>query len=101
MAVLQQIWNGETILSEDRNRHKLDVDTFIEKCAGRNVILSDAASQGSGMYTLKVTHTRPEADFNIIYQDLRSGDKENDARKRLQLSHIDLKPNEQYFYVGG
>ena len=101
MAVLQQIWNGETILSEDRNRHKLDVDTFIEKCAGRNVILSDAASQGSGMYTLKVTHTRPEADFNIIYQDLRSGDKENDARKRLQLSHIELKPNEQYFYVGG
>ena len=101
-CILKQIWNGNIVESDDRDRHKLFVDEFIKLFPNDGKITIDLTSKlGNGLSLVKVTSPIPNVSFNILYQDLRSGDKDGDARKRLQVSKVMLNENEQYFYVAG
>ena len=102
MANLQQIWNGEIITSDDRERHKFWANDFVELarlCYG--VTCHEPKSCGNGMYLIAVETSLSNTSFNILYQDLRSGHLEGDARKRLQVSHVSIDPHKKCYYVGG
>lgn len=102
MEILQQIWHGNIEMSDNRDRHKLNADDFcnlLRRCA--NTTVEQPESLGLGLYVIGVKTRTPDTAFNIIYQDLRSGDKYKDDRKRLQVQRVDLRTNKQYFYVGG
>ena len=97
----KQIWNGEEIMSEERDRFKLSKDEFIEifKSSDLIEVLVEKDSL-NGIYDLVVKYKVLSDEVHILYQDLRSGDKDEDSRKRFQLTERVLEEC-QYFYVGG
>jgi hypothetical protein len=102
MEQVQQVWYGSVVLSDDRGRHKLNAEDFmkeIEVCS--SIKAQSPVKYHSGLSAIKMHSDRFSAGFNVLYQDLRSGDKAGDKRKRLQVSKVSLKSNEQYFYVTG
>ena len=97
----KQIWNGEEIMSEERDKFKLSKDEFIEifKSSDLIEVLVEKDSL-NGIYDLVVKYKVLSDEVHILYQDLRSGDKDEDSRKRFQLTERVLEEC-QYFYVGG
>ncbi len=101
-TALKQIWNGSIVTSDDRERHKLRASDFVamlRECS--NVTAQEPEPLSSGLSLIRVSTGLPSSSFNILYQDLRSGDHDGDDRKRIQVSSAALEQNVQYFYVAG
>lgn len=101
-TILKQIWKNNIEETEDRNRHKLFVDDFIKllsQCG--NFVVNSSKKLRSGLNSINLSYNISSVTFNILYQDLRSGDNDGDSRKRMQITNIELDKNEKYFYVAG
>ena len=97
-----QIWNGVYDVTDDRDRNKLSNTDFENICFVGNLINNTGYRYlGSNMHLYDIRCSYSDATIHIIYQGLRSSDTDQDGNKRFQLSHVELNPNEQYFYVGG
>lgn len=103
MAVqVKQLWNGEEDLTDDRGRNKLNKDEFRVLFQDSEIIETlEERSLGGGMFLFDVKYRHSPKVVHIIYQDLRSGDEDNDGRKRFQVGKVAMHPNEAYFYLGG
>ena len=102
----KQIWNGEVEMTDDKNKNKLSVEEFLATLPPlqeKGIIesFSDKKDLGGGMYQIDIKYSLSPKNVHLIYQDIRSGDKDGDDRHRFQLKHVDFKVNESYIYVGG
>ncbi|MBO7571384.1 MAG: AAA family ATPase [Bacteroidales bacterium] len=102
----EQLWNGKTIITNDRDQFKLSSKDF------RKYFLEDPKYRcqidsiqerkcGNGMYIFDIKYKITPKIVHLVYQDIRSGDNDMNNQKRFQIAKIDISPNEPYFYVGG
>lgn len=77
-----QIWNGNIEPSTERDKFKLFVDAFIKIFKSTDLIESlEKKGIGNGMSDISVKYKVLPEEIHIIYQDLRSGDKDDNPKK--------------------